>query len=101
MPRKPPPAPAGGGNGAPLLVAYYRVSTERQGQSGLDLEAQKAAVAVYVNSIGGVVIHAFEETESGKRSDRPQLAAALAACRQHRAALIVAKIDRLARNTAF
>jgi len=83
------------------MIAYFRVSTERQGQSGLGLEAQKAAVDAYVAAAGGAVIHTFEETESGKRNDRPQLAAALALCRVHKAALIVAKIDRLARNTAF
>lgn len=84
-----------------LFVAYYRVSTDRQGASGLGLEAQKASVAAFVAATGGSVIHEFEEIESGKRSDRPQLAAALLACRDQRATLIVAKIDRLARNAAF
>ena len=83
------------------FVAYYRVSTDRQGKSGLGLEAQRTAVAKYVASAGGTVTAEFEEVESGKRNDRPQLAAALAACRAHRAALVIAKLDRLARNARF
>ena len=83
------------------FVAYYRVSTERQGRSGLGLDAQRAAVAKYVAGVGGVVAAEFEEVESGKRNDRPQLAAALAACRARRAALVIAKLDRLARNARF
>lgn len=101
MPRKPAAEPAGGPSGIPSLIAYYRVSTERQGVSGLGIEAQKAAVAEYLARSGGVLIHEFEETESGKKASRPQLAAALAACRQYKARLVVAKLDRLARNTAF
>ncbi len=83
------------------FVAYYRVSTDRQGRSGLGLDAQRAAVAKYVAQAGGVVAAEFEEVESGKRNDRPQLAAALAACRARRAALVIAKLDRLARNARF
>ena len=83
------------------FVAYYRVSTDRQGKSGLGLEAQRVAVAKYVAGASGVVAAEFEEVESGKRNDRPQLAAALAACRARRAALIIAKLDRLARNVHF
>ena len=101
MARKPPAVAPGEAKGAPLFVAYYRVSTERQGASGLGIEAQKAAVLAHVAAGGGSLIHEFEETESGKRNDRPQLAAALAACRARSAALVVAKIDRLARNTRF
>ena len=85
----------------PRFVAYYRVSTDRQGKSGLGLDAQRAAVAKYVAGIGGIVAAEFEEVESGKRNDRPQLAAALAACRARRAALVIAKLDRLARNARF
>ncbi len=85
----------------PRFVAYYRVSTDRQGRSGLGLDAQRAAVAKYVAGAGGVVAAEFEEVESGKRADRPQLAAALAACRARRAALVIAKLDRLARNARF
>jgi DNA invertase Pin-like site-specific DNA recombinase len=101
MPRKSPADAAGEPNGIPAFVAYYRVSTDQQGRSGLGIEAQKAVVAAHVSQAGGRLIHEFEETESGKRADRPQLAAALAAARSNKAALIVAKIDRLARNTAF
>ena len=86
---------------APRFVAYYRVSTDRQGRSGLGLEAQRQAVAKYVAHAGGVVAAEFEEVESGKRNDRPQLAAALASCRARRAALVIAKLDRLARNARF
>src|SRR5665213_3939546 len=101
MPRNPPADPAGGASGQRLLVAYYRVSTDTQGRSGLGLEAQRASVAAYVAASGGSLIHELEEVESGKRNDRPKLAEALALCRQNRAALVVAKVDRLARNTAF
>lgn len=78
-------------------IAYYRVSTERQGQSGLGLEAQQAAVKAYADSI----IHSFTEIESGKNDDRPQLAAAIALCKATGAALLIAKIDRLSRQAAF
>jgi DNA invertase Pin-like site-specific DNA recombinase len=101
MPRKSPAGPSGEPNGAPRLIAYYRVSTAQQGASGLGLEAQRAAVARHVHSTGGGLVGEFEEVESGRKSDRPQLAAALAACRAHRATLVIAKLDRLARNVAF
>lgn len=78
-------------------IAYYRVSTERQGQSGLGLEAQQAAVKQYADSI----THSFTEIESGKNDDRPQLAAAIALCKRTGAALLIAKIDRLSRQAAF
>jgi DNA invertase Pin-like site-specific DNA recombinase len=83
------------------FVAYYRVSTEKQGSSGLGLDAQRDAVARYVAAAGGVIAIEFQEIESGKRKDRPQIAAALVACRAQRATLIIAKLDRLARNVAF
>ncbi len=83
------------------FVAYYRVSTEKQGQSGLGLEAQRAAVERYVAGAGGVISGEFQEIESGKRNDRPEIATALTACRAQRAMLIIAKLDRLARNVAF
>ncbi len=78
-------------------VAYFRVSTERQGQSGLGLEAQQAQVKAYADSI----IHSFTEIESGKHDDRPQLQAAIAMCKSTGAALLIAKIDRLSRQAAF
>jgi DNA invertase Pin-like site-specific DNA recombinase len=81
------------------FVAYYRVSTARQGRSGLGLEAQRVAVQEHLG--GGRLLQDFTEIESGKRSDRPQLLRALAACRLHRATLVIAKLDRLARNVAF
>lgn len=83
------------------FIAYYRVSTARQGRSGLGLEAQRAAVLGYLNGGSWTLVEEFTEVESGRRSDRPQLAAALAACRLHKATLIIAKLDRLARNVAF
>ena len=88
------------------LVAYYRVSTATQGRSGLGLEAQRQAVARFAEAEGFAIIAEFEEVETGKGSDaierRPQLAAALAAARQHKgAAVAVAKLDRLSRDVAF
>lgn len=83
------------------FVAYYRVSTERQGQSGLGLEAQASAVAAFVAGRGGELVAAFTEVESGRKAERPQLAAALDACRRCKATLVIAKLDRLARNVAF
>ncbi|MDV3480851.1 recombinase family protein [Sphingobium yanoikuyae] len=83
------------------LIAYYRVSTDKQGRSGLGLAAQESAVQQHAASGGHRIVAQFVEVESGKRADRPQLAAALAACRLHRATLCIAKLDRLARNLAF
>jgi DNA invertase Pin-like site-specific DNA recombinase len=83
------------------FVAYYRVSTPRQGRSGLGLEAQQEAVRNYLNGGDWRIVAEFTEVESGKRKDRPKLADALAACRVHGAKLIIAKLDRLARNVAF
>jgi len=85
----------------PGYVAYYRVSTARQGQSGLGLDAQKRAVLEFVASRNGHIVGDFTEIESGRRNDRSELAAALSACRLHRATLVIAKLDRLARNVAF
>jgi DNA invertase Pin-like site-specific DNA recombinase len=82
-------------------VSYLRVSTDRQGESGLGLEAQRKAVSDYLNGGKWSLAAEFVEVESGKHSDRPQLAAALAACRKHKAKLVVAKLDRLSRNMAF
>ena len=86
----------------PRFIAYYRVSTQAQGRSGLGLEAQKEAVRQYVERNGGVLLTpGYQEIESGKRADRPQLALALERCKQTRATLVVAKMDRLTRNVAF
>jgi DNA invertase Pin-like site-specific DNA recombinase len=83
------------------FVSYLRVSTARQGRSGLGLEAQREAVNSYLN--GGRWKHVEEvvEVESGKNSGRPELARALRLCRMHKAKLLVAKLDRLARNVHF
>jgi DNA invertase Pin-like site-specific DNA recombinase len=81
------------------FVSYFRVSTARQGRSGLGIEAQRQAVAAYLN--GRKPLAEFVEIESGRKSDRPMLAQALAACRVHRAVLVIAKLDRLARNVSF
>lgn len=83
------------------LVGYYRVSTDKQGRSGLGLDAQREAVDRYVSAIGGVLVGQFEEVETGKRADRPQLLAAIGACRVRNAILVIAKLDRLTRNLAF
>jgi DNA invertase Pin-like site-specific DNA recombinase len=83
------------------LVAYYRVSTRQQGVSGLGLEAQRAAVAAHVSATGATLEAEYTEIESGTHSRRPQLAAALLACRDAGAVLVIAKLDRLARNVAF
>ncbi len=83
------------------FVIYSRVSTEKQGRSGLGLEAQQEAVKSYLSAHPGRVVASFVEVESGKRNDRPELAKALAVCKLKGATLIVAKIDRLARNARF
>lgn len=83
------------------FVSYLRVSTARQGASGLGLEAQRAAVESYVSAGDWQLVREFVEVESGKKNDRPALAAALRLCRQQRATLVIAKLDRLARNVAF
>jgi DNA invertase Pin-like site-specific DNA recombinase len=76
-------------------IAYYRVSTDKQGASGLGLEAQQEAVQAFLKATPDL---AFTEIESGACSTRPELAKALAACKQHKATLVVAKLDRLARD---
>jgi DNA invertase Pin-like site-specific DNA recombinase len=85
------------------FVTYLRVSTGRQGESGLGLEAQRAAVINYVNSLttGAKILQEFVEVESGKNSDRPVLADAIRECNAQGAILLVAKLDRLSRNLHF
>jgi DNA invertase Pin-like site-specific DNA recombinase len=83
------------------FIAYYRVSTAKQGLSGLGLEAQRTAVMSYLNGGKWKIIAEFTEVESGRRSDRPQLDAALKAARLHRASIVVSKVDRLTRSVSF
>jgi DNA invertase Pin-like site-specific DNA recombinase len=83
------------------FIAYFRVSTDRQGRSGLGLEAQKEAVRHYLASIDGTLIAEYTEIETGKRSDRPELQKALTTCRRQKAKLVIARLDRLSRNVSF
>ena len=87
------------------FIAYYRVSTAKQGLSGLGLDAQKEAVAQYLNGGDWELIGEYTEVETGKGSDaldkRPELKAALAQCKKMKAKLLIAKLDRLARNVHF
>lgn len=90
--------------GAGGYVAYCRVSTDMQGREGLGMQAQQEAVRTYLESVGapdGQPIRWFIEVESGKVKERPELQAALRMCMDRRATLVVAKLDRLARNLAF
>jgi DNA invertase Pin-like site-specific DNA recombinase len=86
-------------------IAYVRVSTAQQGKSGLGLEAQQAALARFAEAEGYNLLQTFEEVETGKGADaldrRPQLSAALKAAKQHKAPIIVAKLDRLSRDVHF
>ena len=81
-------------------VAYYRVSTAKQGQSGLGLEAQTAAVAAYLKANSLELVAGLTEIESGKVNDRPKLAEAVALAKRNKAVLVIAKLDRLARSVA-
>jgi DNA invertase Pin-like site-specific DNA recombinase len=83
------------------FVAYYRVSTAKQGRSGLGLEAQREAVRTFLNGGDWRLLAEFTEVESGKRSDRAELAKALQACRVYGARLVIAKLDRLSRDAHF
>jgi DNA invertase Pin-like site-specific DNA recombinase len=83
------------------FVAYYRVSTAKQGRSGLGLEAQRDAVRAYLNGGQWSLLGEFTEIETGKRNDRPELDRALDMCRLTGATLVIAKLDRLSRNAAF
>ena len=83
------------------FVAYYRVSTTKQGISGLGMEAQRNSVAQFLKGNEGILLAEFAEVESGKNNSRQELAKALAECRRLKATLVIAKLDRLARNAAF
>ena len=83
------------------FTAYYRVSTQQQGRSGLGLAAQQEQVRRHVANVGGSLLAEHIEIESGKVNARPVLAAAIEECRREKSVLIIAKLDRLARNVAF
>lgn len=83
------------------FVAYYRVSTRKQGIHGLGMDAQREAVRSFLNGCSWELIGEFAEVESGKRNKREELQKALALCRQRKATLVIAKLDRLSRNAAF
>ena len=83
------------------FVSYLRVSTQRQGAAGLGVEAQRGAVCRFIDGNGAEPLAEFVEVESGRRADRPELERALACCRAHGAVLVIAKLDRLARNVEF
>jgi DNA invertase Pin-like site-specific DNA recombinase len=83
------------------FISYLRVSTQKQGASGLGLEAQREAVTTYLNGGNWKLLAEFVEVETGKRDDRPELVKALRACRKQKATPVVAKLDRLARNAEF
>ena len=83
------------------LVTYYRVSTDRQGRSGLGLEAQQATAAAYATAHAGVIVASYQEVETGKRNERPELAKAITHAKRIGGRLVIAKLDRLARNARF
>jgi DNA invertase Pin-like site-specific DNA recombinase len=83
------------------IIPYYRVSTKKQGRSGLGLEAQKSAVGAFVRQYDAKILAEYKEVESGKKSDRPKLTEAIGHAKLAKATLVVAKLDRLARNVAF
>jgi DNA invertase Pin-like site-specific DNA recombinase len=83
------------------IIAYYRVSTKRQGKSGLGLDAQRHAAQQYAKGIGARIVAEYTEVESGRSNERPELAKAIGHARLAKATLVVAKLDRLSRNVAF
>lgn len=84
-----------------IFIPYYRVSTAKQGRSGLGLEAQQAIVKAYVDRVGGTILQEFTEVESGKSRTRPELMKAVGLSKSKQAVIIVAKLDRLARDAEF
>jgi DNA invertase Pin-like site-specific DNA recombinase len=82
-------------------IAYYRVSTGRQGRSGLGLEAQQRAVYGFIEANGLELVGEWQDVESGRKNERQALEKALLACRQQKAVLVIAKLDRLSRSVAF
>jgi len=82
-------------------VAYYRVSTSKQGINGLGMDAQEKAVSMYLDAQDGELIDSYREVESGKINKRPEMEKALRRCRLTGATLVIAKLDRLSRNAAF
>jgi len=83
-------------------IAYYRVSTQKQGSTGLGLEAQRTAVKQFITSRGGIEVPpSYTEVESGKKNDRPELRKAINQCKDTGATLLIASLDRLSRNVAF
>lgn len=85
----------------PKLVAYQRVSTAKQGNSGLGLEAQQASIQAYADRTGACIVGSFTEIESGKLNERPELLKALHHAKVTGSVLVIAKLDRLSRNAAF
>ncbi|MBS1104299.1 recombinase family protein [Gluconobacter sp. Dm-62] len=83
------------------FISYYRVSTKKQKESGLGLQAQKDTVKNYVNHKNGILLQEFREVESGKKNDRPMLTQAMEQCRLYGATLLIAKLDRLSRDAVF
>jgi len=82
-------------------VAYYRVSTAKQGKSGLGIEAQKNTTTGYLASVNGELVESYKDIESGSKNNRPELQRALRKCRLTGATLLIAKLDRLSRNALF
>jgi DNA invertase Pin-like site-specific DNA recombinase len=80
------------------FLAYYRVSTQRQGLSGLGMDSQRETVARYVETVGGSVLRAYQEVESGTKADRPELARAVSDARRSKATICIARLDRLSRD---
>lgn len=82
-------------------VSYFRVSTDKQGKSGLGLEAQQSSVGQFIERHRGEILDSFTEVESGKKADRPELEKAIRRCKLTGATLVIAKLDRLSRDIAF